>query len=1284
MKLKLLLFALLLSGVLYAQDTINYLIITESHAYRADQSYVELTNLGDKPLQMAEFKLGKIGPYEEPFNSTLEYRFPERILQPGESFVIARFMDFTEKMYPTDPDNYTERVTPIEYWEFADIQMHAAEANSIPGIDSVSADYKIMDVWNGREGWYIEQHLSNGDSVLIDQVGGVFDNTNDRNFDKAYDVAGVLNATGNSILVRKFSVKQGNLDFANARGVGEGDSEWIVIPLPDGGNRTTWRTLSWTAGNHGDYKLNENMLQSSTVDVDWATQTITVPWGTRNLDDFVREFEKKPGLAWFYHFSESREDSAYVSARTGDKITFYACGSKVTTETFDIVLAPPTNDANVVLPKYKAMANGFFSAGGLKSGRGELFLVTDGAAGMDSITNSLFGIPHATRVDTLFKYLEKASNANWEIVWVDGVVRTDLKNGDVLKVTAENGSHKEYFIKINSYKPSKNANLSAITWPDMPKYLYDLFGWIGDTIPGFTSTVYNYNLQVPLGVDGIPALIAKTEHLNSKVDVQRATSLSGTSEQKTITFTVTAEDGKNVKVYNVTLEKEKNPNDIQPFFAEPFISEVVFQDQWANGFVEICNPGNQILDLSEYLITFSYASSPADAIQNFSGDGDWNDRYKKYVPGYKWVSKESWSVSPAILETDLNVNSIVYPGDVFVMGSIKQSWAKGYPWFASEACDVIFNEQYNPWNEPTGGNAASEWWEGNLYLFKIMNDSIKLGLKPANDPNDFQLMDVFGMGDGSKWEVGGYNIDQTSTFIRKPQYYQGKKNYKESFGTNAEDTEWFYYDRAYWNSVGVWWSDDIMNDGKDLGKHYMFPVTSYMSTVTSVVYKVSEGYSMKEEIRGMTPGTTVGTFLSNLNKANEKQSLTVMSGDAQLGTDDLLSMDDVLVVLSADSTNTSQYILEVSEEGLSSNAVLTSTLYEVVIENEPKSASATAEDGSAYITGFEYGTQLRTVLNNVNVPMGANLNIIDGEGAYVPLTRLNFDTAYVSVTVNANTYFEVVAENGVTRIVYQLQPRSSQNDAFILSDVYTVFQGENLVNFVPRGTNVQTFLANIVPSLGATFKLVDKMGFERTEGTVRVDDKVVVTSPNGLVTRAYHLAMLRTQYIIEPAYLAYVLSNVYAVDQVDYTITGPTATTLLSDFYARITASMGATAVVVDAGGNEKTTGDLDDGDMLRVTSADGKIVVMYELKLDLTSVDITGVSQIEIYPNPTSGKLNIRGAEQGNRIQVYNSNGTIVRDILAQRNIENLSINNQPAGIYMVIVSNNGQLLGNYKIVKK
>jgi hypothetical protein len=37
------------------------------------------------------------------------------------------------------------------------------------------------------------------------------------------------------------------------------------------------------------------------------------------------------------------------------------------------------------------------------------------------------------------KYLEKPSNATWEFEFVDGVERPDLKDGDVLKVTSENG-----------------------------------------------------------------------------------------------------------------------------------------------------------------------------------------------------------------------------------------------------------------------------------------------------------------------------------------------------------------------------------------------------------------------------------------------------------------------------------------------------------------------------------------------------------------------------------------------------------------------------------------------------------------------------------------------------------------------------------------------------------------------------------------------------------------------------------------------------------------------------
>jgi hypothetical protein len=389
-----------------------------------------------------------------------------------------------------------------------------------------------------------------------------------------------------------------------------------------------------------------------------------------------------------------------------------------------------------------------------------------------------------------------------------------------------------------------------------------------------------------------------------------------------------------------------------------------------------------------------------------------------------------------------------------------------------------------------------------------------------------------------------------------------------------------------------------------------------------------------------------------------------------------------LVVVSANGENTTKYVLNVSEEGLSSDAILTSTLYTIEIENEPKSASETAEDGTGYIEGFEYGTQLSTVLNNVEVPAGAVMSIINGEGAYVSLKRLNFDTTYVNVTVNADTYFDVVAENGITRIVYQLRPSASENDAFILSDIYMVSQAENLVHYVPRGTNVSTFLSNVIPALNATVKVVDKLGNERTEGTLYEDDKVVVTSANGSVTRVYHLAMLRTELIPEPVYLAYVLSDIYTVDQLAYQITGVPGSTALTDFYSRITPSWGATAVLIDSEGNEKTSGGVNVGDMLKVTSADGKIEVIYHL--GVTSAFEVTKNQIEIYPNPTTGKLNIRGVERGNRIQVFNSNGAIIRDLNVKTNLEVLSLDGQPSGIYLIVISNDNELLGRYKAVKK
>ncbi len=114
-----------------------------------------------------------------------------------------------------------------------------------------------------------------------------------------YDVGGVAGAAQNSYLIRKHSVKTGNLDFSSAAGIGEDDGEWIAVKVEGG----VWRDVMWTVGNHGAYVLDENTLQSDVADVDFASKTITVPWGTRKHDGIMHLMMRKPGIAWNYELN---------------------------------------------------------------------------------------------------------------------------------------------------------------------------------------------------------------------------------------------------------------------------------------------------------------------------------------------------------------------------------------------------------------------------------------------------------------------------------------------------------------------------------------------------------------------------------------------------------------------------------------------------------------------------------------------------------------------------------------------------------------------------------------------------------------------------------------------------------------------------------------------------------------------------------------------------------------------------------------------------------------------
>jgi hypothetical protein len=85
-----------------------------------------------------------------------------------------------------------------------------------------------------------------------------------------------------------------------------------------------------------------------------------------------------------------------------------------------------------------------------------------------------------------------------------------------------------------------------------------------------------------------------------------------------------------------------------------------------------------------------------------------------------------------------------------------------------------------------------------------------------------------------------------------------------------------------------------------------------------------------------------------------------------------------------------------------------------------------------------------------------------------------------------------------------------------------------------------------------------------------------------------------------------------------------------------------------------------------------------------LTSANVLEANDIQLYPNPTNGEINVSGLKAGYRIQVYNSVGAAVNDINVQSNIERISLRNQPAGMYMIVVSDNSKLLGRYKAMKQ
>lgn len=1293
-KLKLLFSALLLGCMLGLSAQAPRLIFTEWATSEATWSgYWELTNMEDTAINLNDFRIAHYwggwvqgshvgaGPSPDWTMPLSFYAGADSMLGPKESIVIA------PKSEHISEEGFTDHREPV--LELADYWVHLIDRGLEPPLKDSITHMHMFRPYSEESNWLFYM-LPNGDSIQADAINNEVDPVTGKGVGLS-SVAGVEAADRNHYFVRKANITSGNLDWDLARGTDLTDSEWLPVPYD-------WFNVNWnpsqftTIGITGDYSID---FDSETLTIDHVAKTITVPWGYRKAtfgtggshsNGIAAEIDFGPNMSYWY---QEYADSSSSACQVGDLLEVYACGNDLEKEIYTIVPAPAADDNALVLPKriFDDEENMAWAQGGsLVYGIWpdlllEPYTITEGVPGMDTIS----GIAFAERTDSLMAYIEIAPEASPSFVFIDGKDRVDLKDGDILRVSAKDGSTKDYYLKLEELEKGLNANLASITWPELP---FEMDGWIADTIPGFAPGVLQYNITVPYGINNIPALAVTTEDMNAFVKVERATALGGSFEERTTTYTVTSQDSSEVKVYAVIFEAERLEDDIQPFKAEPIITELS-QPPNRNFFVEIANVGNQDIDLSEYVFVCSPFDNPAEAISG-QADVDSATSYKrrnaKYIPGYKYGSYDEWKENPGAVKIDPDIDPILKGGETFVMAGMDTDCADPIQgrWYADPSLYDIHwsSEPYenihgystpNPWAYEAFSRIAS-WHGASAYIFKINPDSaaaIYDGSKGINDPGDFILIDRLGGEAGTSWNVAGNDVTVGDGIWKKPNAYLPNTDPFGGFGTNADDSDWIWEKGLnFLPGTGASNAEKIAMLLADLRNYTHDAITFYMSFVNSTAYLVDAGYEGDLGIKGVLPSTSVTTLENNIIKMDDGQVLEVLSSataGVTLAADDVIADGDTLLVTSANGENMTKYILNVG--ALDSDAVLVAkdgSGYTVDISGE-----------TATITGVAYESSLNEILSNLEKPALALLNVLDSENNLAPLKVMNMsDSTYKEALFTGGIFLEVIAEDN-SKITYELLANVASGDAWLSSNSYTVNQLNKVIYDVTEGVSVEIFMSNIIAAGGASLELLDKAEFSRDSGYIALDDIIRVTSEDGSNVVDYSLRLIG----YEESSVAYVTSEIYTVDADAKSIGDIAKDTDVDAFLGNVDPATGAYMVLQDAAGDDKASGVVVAEDILLVTSEDGSLSVSYTLDV-LVSTKLNVFEGVNVYPNPVSDVLNITGLKQQTRVELISVTGQVLRSDLTSDKAYVLDMSSQRAGFYILRISDKDQNTRVFNIV--
>lgn len=1286
-----------------AQDTIRHLVISECRVDNWTHAYAELTNMSEtETVDLSEFYYGIMrdnAPQTVLIGDEVYFTPGQNLwsgssmklsgmLAPGESYLIMSVQDVIrgQDLYPT-PVHSTQMVeeradTVIHFNDWGGGDRRFRTWPLIPkwemwGFDSISSNRSV--VFNRHnDAPALVWHSGDTSFVLVDQALGTMAWGEDgvtgnyiNETDPPKSVAGVPSAHDEWTLVRKFSVKRGETNWALAAGSSPATSSWMLIPS----NKDFDHMCYETEGYHGDFHLD---YSSTVYDIDESAGTITVPWGTEKHDSIRLGLTLGMGMAWDYVEQASFEDSLSTVCNTGDTLILYCTGTELEEVHFRVIVADPTDDMVMAFPRntinYPDPDDPDYQPTDHSVVGSVIYAITKGRE-----TDSIYEIPYATPIDTFLMLMDIAPNATAEFVWASGMPSSELSWGDKFRITGGDGTTvKEYHLGVAEYEPADNTDLKAITWPDRPAGFME--GWKGDTIPLFNSKATSYFIPLPAGTMTVPSLVIELDDINASYTVDRAVSLKGSVDERTTTINITSESDTLFSTVKIVFEVF-NPTP-QKYVADPVFAKFVIRDWWSAGGMEILNASDELIDLSEYMIVKSNEINYADAVSTGweTDSSSWLTRWKKAVLGYKWESFESWSVEPGKLIIDAAIDPFVEPKDVksfwviHPSGDSRAYWNDIDPAHGGRADYIVNNDDfdpgvfYNPWGEPINREStfafplyprAGQGPTSNYYMLKILNDSVRAGTKAADDPADFEVVDVWGS-PIVPWVVNGRiwtsPPGESYSCYRKADKYWGVTELGANFGN--EDSSHYTLRQDYEQNPQA-----RTYNQREFGNHPLDPITGHLSIVTSLIYDVSRGFVSDQTIGGVSRGEDVAAFLANIGKADPTQTLAVFNAGEKAS--DATIIDNDTLVVTSQTGNVTRYVI--STAALDGDNVL------VPVDGSGVTVDVSGVTGT--VGGFALGTTIKGLLENLQVPSLAILTVIDEGGNLVPMQMLNNDTMYVDVVVSQDYQFEVTAENGDI-ITYDLAPAVGASDAMVVSDLYSVLEEPVKVIFnIDEGTTVRVFMENIVASEGATVRILIKSGQERVDGQLNYDDVLAVTSSDGTVTVVYILNFLKEL-------AAFVTSDVFAIDQLAAMISVPENTTVES-LVAGLAPAPQAVITVYDVDQNVKTTGTVLDTDVVTVVSGDGRSTVNYSITV-IVSVFNNVTENLSVYPNPAQDVLYVKNIPADTQVRISDITGRIHLMQKASDISHGIDLAGMQKGLYFLTVEKDGRAVATVKFVKR